>query len=252
MKVAKSAADVRELAQAILGMQLVTHQTGAQGQKVRRLLIEQGADIRTELYLGMVVDRVSATRRAHGELRRRHGYRRSGGQDAGEDPQGGHRSAAGSLTPPRPTRWRARSGCRRPACPRRALRCRGCIARLTKRCLAGRNQSPDRHRRGPPRGARCQIQLRRQRAVSSPGHRRDARPRRGGSGRSRSLEVRPVLHLARRRHRLSRQWRRPGDGDDGHDQALWRHAGELPRRRRRRNGREGDRGVQDHAAQSEA
>jgi succinyl-CoA synthetase beta subunit len=38
-------------------MQLVTHQTGPQGQKVRRLLIEEGADIRRELYLGMVVDR---------------------------------------------------------------------------------------------------------------------------------------------------------------------------------------------------
>ena len=59
VKLARSAADVRELAQAILGMQLVTHQTGAHGQKVRRLLIEQGADIRTELYLGMVVDRAA-------------------------------------------------------------------------------------------------------------------------------------------------------------------------------------------------
>jgi succinyl-CoA synthetase beta subunit len=48
---------VRELAGKILGMQLVTHQTGSQGQKVRRLLIEEGADIRKELYVGMVVDR---------------------------------------------------------------------------------------------------------------------------------------------------------------------------------------------------
>jgi succinyl-CoA synthetase beta subunit len=57
VKVAKSLDDVRELAGKILGMQLVTHQTGAQGQKVRRLLIEEGADIRKELYVGMVVDR---------------------------------------------------------------------------------------------------------------------------------------------------------------------------------------------------
>ena len=41
----------------ILGMQLVTHQTGPEGQKVRRLLIEEGADIEKELYVGMVVDR---------------------------------------------------------------------------------------------------------------------------------------------------------------------------------------------------
>src|SRR5690349_4371814 len=40
-------------------MQLVTHQTGPRGQKVRRLLIEEGADIRKELYVGMVVDRAT-------------------------------------------------------------------------------------------------------------------------------------------------------------------------------------------------
>jgi succinyl-CoA synthetase beta subunit len=57
VKVAKSIEQVRELARNILGMQLVTHQTGAQGQKVRRLLIEEGADIAKELYVGMVVDR---------------------------------------------------------------------------------------------------------------------------------------------------------------------------------------------------
>ena len=57
VKVAKSLAEVRELAGKILGMQLVTHQTGPQGQKVRRLLIEEGADIAKELYIGMVVDR---------------------------------------------------------------------------------------------------------------------------------------------------------------------------------------------------
>src|SRR3989454_2210613 len=57
VKLAKSIEEVRELAGKILGMQLVTHQTGPQGQKVRRLLIEEGADIRKELYVGMVVDR---------------------------------------------------------------------------------------------------------------------------------------------------------------------------------------------------
>jgi succinyl-CoA synthetase beta subunit len=57
VKIAKSIAEVRDLAGSILGMQLVTHQTGPQGQKVRRLLIEEGADIRKELYVGMVVDR---------------------------------------------------------------------------------------------------------------------------------------------------------------------------------------------------
>jgi succinyl-CoA synthetase beta subunit len=57
VKVARSADEVRDLAGKILGMQLVTHQTGPGGQKVRRLLIEDGADIKKELYVGMVVDR---------------------------------------------------------------------------------------------------------------------------------------------------------------------------------------------------
>ncbi len=59
VKLARSIDQVREHAQAILGMQLVTHQTGPQGQKVRRLLIEEGADIKKELYIGLVVDRVT-------------------------------------------------------------------------------------------------------------------------------------------------------------------------------------------------
>ncbi len=59
VKLARSVDEVRTLAGEILGMQLKTHQTGPEGQKVRRLLIEEGADIRKELYVGMVVDRVT-------------------------------------------------------------------------------------------------------------------------------------------------------------------------------------------------
>jgi len=61
VKVAKSIDEVRDWAGKILGMQLITHQTGPQGQKVRRLLIEEGADISRELYIGMVVDRGTQT-----------------------------------------------------------------------------------------------------------------------------------------------------------------------------------------------
>ena len=57
VKVAKSIDEVRQYSSQILGMQLKTHQTGPEGQKVRRLLIEEGADIKKELYVGMVVDR---------------------------------------------------------------------------------------------------------------------------------------------------------------------------------------------------
>jgi succinyl-CoA synthetase beta subunit len=57
VKVVKGAAAARETAQKILGMTLVTHQTGPAGQVVKRLLVEQGMDIARELYLGVVVDR---------------------------------------------------------------------------------------------------------------------------------------------------------------------------------------------------
>ncbi|MCL2777693.1 MAG: ADP-forming succinate--CoA ligase subunit beta [Polyangiaceae bacterium] len=58
VKVAKGgAAEARKLAEKILGMQLITHQTGPEGQKVRRLYIEQGLDMVRELYLSALVDR---------------------------------------------------------------------------------------------------------------------------------------------------------------------------------------------------
>ena len=61
VKVAKSLDDVRRLAGEILGMQLVTHQTGPAGQKVRRLYIEDGADIKQEYYVSAVTDRATQT-----------------------------------------------------------------------------------------------------------------------------------------------------------------------------------------------
>jgi len=59
VKVTKSVDGVKDLAGQILGMQLVTHQTGPEGQKVRRLYIEEGADIKNELYVSLVTDRQS-------------------------------------------------------------------------------------------------------------------------------------------------------------------------------------------------
>lgn len=59
VKVAKSIEQVKELAEQILGMQLKTHQTGPEGQKVRRLYIEDGADIKKEYYVSLVTDRAS-------------------------------------------------------------------------------------------------------------------------------------------------------------------------------------------------
>src|SRR5512140_345309 len=59
VKVAKSLDEVRTYATQILGMQLKTHQTGPEGQKVRRLLIEEGADIKHEYYVAALTDRAT-------------------------------------------------------------------------------------------------------------------------------------------------------------------------------------------------
>ena len=59
VKVARSLDEVKQFAGKMLGMRLVTHQTGARGQVVRRLLVEQGVKISKEFYIGMVVDRSS-------------------------------------------------------------------------------------------------------------------------------------------------------------------------------------------------
>ncbi|MBV9434798.1 MAG: ADP-forming succinate--CoA ligase subunit beta [Acidobacteria bacterium] len=60
VKLAKTAEEAEQLAGKILGMQLVTHQTGPQGQKVQRLLIEETLPIERELYLGIVLDRAQS------------------------------------------------------------------------------------------------------------------------------------------------------------------------------------------------
>src|ERR1700754_1517546 len=59
VKVVKSAADVPTMAQGMLGKKLVTPQTGPAGKEVKRVYIEEGCDIKRELYLGMLVDRAT-------------------------------------------------------------------------------------------------------------------------------------------------------------------------------------------------
>ncbi len=59
VRLAATTAEVRDHADAILGMTLVTHQTGPEGTKVKRLLVEEGVPIKDEMYVGLVVDRVS-------------------------------------------------------------------------------------------------------------------------------------------------------------------------------------------------
>jgi succinyl-CoA synthetase beta subunit len=61
VKLAQSADEARKVAGEILGMNLVTHQTGPEGQEVKKLLVEQGLDIKKELYLSIIPDRATAS-----------------------------------------------------------------------------------------------------------------------------------------------------------------------------------------------
>ncbi|MCA0174325.1 ADP-forming succinate--CoA ligase subunit beta [Bacillus sp. RAR_GA_16] len=60
VKIAKNLEEVRTYAEEILGKTLVTHQTGPEGKEVKRLLIEEGCDIKQEYYVGLVLDRVTS------------------------------------------------------------------------------------------------------------------------------------------------------------------------------------------------
>jgi succinyl-CoA synthetase beta subunit len=72
VKIAKTLEEAGKLAGQILGMNLVTHQTGPEGRTVRRLLIEETLPIERELYLGIVIDRAQAG--FHGLHARRYGH----------------------------------------------------------------------------------------------------------------------------------------------------------------------------------
>lgn len=60
VKIAKSKDEVKAYADELLGKTLVTHQTGPDGQEIKRLLIEEGCDIKKEYYVGLVLDRATS------------------------------------------------------------------------------------------------------------------------------------------------------------------------------------------------
>jgi len=71
LKLTRSADEAAETASHILGMTLVRRKQARRGRIVRRLLIEEGLDIKRELYLGLLIDRETEAARVHGQLRRR-------------------------------------------------------------------------------------------------------------------------------------------------------------------------------------
>ena len=105
VKVSKGKEAVRENAAAILGMQLVTHQTGPEGQKVRKVLVEEGMDIRKELYLSMLVDREAKAVAILASTEGGMDIEKVAAGNPGKDFEGDYRSRCGF------TRVSSRAGC---------------------------------------------------------------------------------------------------------------------------------------------
>ena len=168
VKLARSPEEAGEVFKKMMGMQLVTHQTGPQGQKVRKIYVEEGCDIERPQHV-------------HGLVGRRHGDRGSRREAPGEDPARGDRSGH------RP-RWipGARSGVRaRPLRQRgeqlRPLRHRNVQGVRGERCQHRGDQSAGGHEARRRDCARRQDQPRRQRALPPQGAGRAPRSRRRGS-----------------------------------------------------------------------
>ena len=220
---------------------------------VQRLLVEQGVDIARELYLGMRRRPRRRPRRRDGVDGGRHGDRRGRRQAPREDPEGGGRPggrpapAARRASSPTASACTARPPRTRPSCS-----CtRSTRAFVEHRLLAARDQPAGR----APRTASvlaldAKINFDDNALYRHPELEalRDLDEEDPAETEAKKYDL--VVHQARRQHRLHGQRRRPGDGDDGHHQALRRPAGELPRRRRRRHRGEGHRGVQDHHRRS--
>ncbi len=113
VKVAKDAAEAAAIAEKILGMTLVTHQTGPEGRVVQRLLIEETLPIDKELYLGIVLDRgtgkIIFMASAAGGME----IEEVAAQDAGSHPEGSYRAGTGAACPIRRASWRSESASRR-------------------------------------------------------------------------------------------------------------------------------------------
>ena len=148
VRLAKSIDEVGANAAAMLGHELVTKQTGPAGKAVKRLYIEEGCDIKRELYLSLLVDRALGRIADRRLDRRRHGHRDGGARHAREDRQAGDRPGRRLPGLPGPQdRLRAR--------PRAASRSAAFVALLgglyqrlhRARLLADRDQSAGRDRR---------------------------------------------------------------------------------------------------------
>ena len=191
---------------------------------VNRVYVEAGCDIERELYLSLLVDRATGRVTIIASTEGGMEIEEVAARPPREDPP-----ASRSIRPPASAGFHAPQA-RLRARPRPASRSRAFgqfvpalyRAFIELDCVDRRDQPAGRHRRRRRDRARRQDQLRRQRAVPPPGPREAARRGRGGPEGARGRQARPELRRARRQDRLHGERRRPGDGDDGHHQALRR------------------------------
>ena len=247
VKLARSLDEVKTLAGQILGMQLMTHQTGPQGQKVRRLLIEEGADIKKEYYVAVLTDRATQKVALMGSS--------EGGMDIEQvahdtpekiikvfiDPLAGlsdakaSELAAGIGVP-------AASQAQAVDVFKKLYRCYmdtdASLAEINPLILEGNGNIKALDAKF---NFDANALFRHPEIVAY----RDLDEEDPAEVEASKFDLSYIS--AGRQHRLPGQRRGAGDGDDGHHQAVRRRAGQLPRRRRRRHRREGDRGLQDHA-----
>ncbi|GIX24731.1 MAG: hypothetical protein KatS3mg122_1962 [Caldimonas sp.] len=238
VKVAKTLDEVKTWAEKILGMQLVTHQTGPEGQKVRRLYIEEGADIGKEYYVSLLTDRatqkVALIASSEGGMDIEEVAHRTPEKIVTEyiDPLVG-------LTPEQARKVATAIGFTGHTVEQGVelfQKLYTCYMQTDASLVEINPLNCD--SKGHLVALDAKFNFDANALVPPPRNRRLPRPGRGRSGRSRSLQVRPGLHQPGRQHRLPGQWRRLGHGHDGHHQALRWRAGQLPRRGRRRHGRE--------------
>ena len=230
----------------MLGMRLVTYQTGPEGQVVERVLVEQGLQIKRELYLGIVLDRATETAGADGRARTAASRSR---RSPTRRPSGSSRSS--SIPAPAWPRSRRASSRSRSASKGAQVGQAGKLMIAVYDAFTATDASlieinplivtED----GNLLALDAKMNFDDNALYRHPDIKELRDIGRGRAARGRGVEVLAELHQARRHHRLHGQRRRPRDGDDGHHQAGGRRAGELPRRRRRRQRRADPQRLQD-------
>ena len=246
VRLARSPDEARQHAEEMLGMMLKTPQTGPEGQEVRKVYIEEGCRIARELYLGMTLDREVGRLAVMAST--------EGGVDIEEvaqsHPEKILREWIDPLTGLMPYQARRLAfglGLTGESVSQFVRFATGLYNAYvaTDASLAEINPLVITVG-GEVLALDAKMNFDDNALYRHAEHRRDARSGRGGSQGDAGEGVRPLVHRARRRHRLHGERRRPRDGDDGRHQALRRAPGELPRRRRRRRRGQGHGGLQDH------